>query len=132
MQFVEWNTNLQLGIQFCTVCTYSYTNLTQKVLTYIHMSVILTLVLKRSFVKMISRNNSNGKNVSHYHAVTVYCGKLRNVTLIFSIDKNFVKPIFSLKKLLRSWFHEIFFLVFVHCGSGNYRNLFLQKKYFVK
>ena len=47
------------------------------------------------------------------------CGNYRNLLSHF-FDKNFVKLTILLKKLLKSWFHEIFFnksefLVFSHC-----------------
>ena len=44
--------------------------------------------------------------------MSVVLGKLSTVTYIF--DKNFVKAVVLLKKLLKSWFHEIFFLVGVN------------------
>ena len=47
---------------------------------------------------------------------TAQCGNYGN-SLSHIFDKNFVKTAFLPKKLLKSWFHEIFFLV-----RGNFRN----------
>ena len=50
------------------------------------------------------------KCYNHIHTVW----KLWKLFLTTLYDKNFVKTTASLKKLLKSWFHEIFFRFFIH------------------
>ena len=69
-----------------------------------------------------------------------HCGNYGNLLSNFS-GKNFVKPTFLLKKSLKSWFDEIFFLwerisrfstLWVSAQCGKMKNLVSLKKYFVK